>query len=64
MRAITVKEAAQMMQRPEQFVRMAVQLGKIPGAFATGTKAKRSYYITDEQVINMMKGGFVRNEEE
>ena len=56
MRTITVKEAAQMMGKSEQYVRVAVQLGKIPGAFVTGSKARRGYFITDAQVQNLMKG--------
>ena len=45
-----------MMGKSEQYVRVAVQLGKIPGAFVTGSKARRGYFITDVQVQNLMKG--------
>jgi hypothetical protein len=57
MRRITTKEAACMMQISEQAVRMMIQIGRIPGASCGGTKARRSYFITDEQVANLMKGG-------
>mgnify|MGYP002515435842 FL=1 len=57
MKRITPKEAAQMMQCGEQQVRMMCQLGKIPGAFCTGKKPRRTYYIYDEQIKNLMKGG-------
>lgn len=57
MRRITTKEAAQMMQVSEQAIRMKIQLGQIPGALMGGTKGRRSYWITDEQVKNLMKGG-------
>ena len=47
-----------MMQCHEQFVRVAIAAGKIPGAFyIEGKGGKRGkYYITDTQVENMMKG--------
>ena len=56
MRFLTIKEASQMMEKPEQAVRMLIQLDKIPGAFYTGPKYRRTYFITDEQVENLMKG--------
>ena len=56
MKVISIKEASQMMQKPEQFVRMAVQLGKIPGAFTIGDRKRKTYFITDEQIKNLMKG--------
>ena len=57
MKRITTKEAAQMMGISEQAVRMKICLNQIPGARVGGSKARRSYWITDEQVINLMKGG-------
>lgn len=56
MKRITPKQAAQMMKCGEQQIRMLVQLGKIPGAFCTGSKERRTYYIYDEQITNLMKG--------
>ena len=58
MKPITIKEASQMMHKPEQFVRVAVKQGKIPGAFYLEGKNRErgTYYITDAQVKNMMKG--------
>ena len=50
-----------MMGKPEQAVRMLIQLDKIPGAFCTGPKYKRTYFITDTQIENLMKGA-VENE--
>ena len=57
-RRITIKEASQMMQVPEQYVRVCIYAGKIPGAFyLEGKNGKRgTYYITDVQVQNIMKG--------
>ena len=57
-RPISIKEASDMMQCHEQFVRVAIAAGKIPGAFyIEGKGGKRGkYYITDTQVENMMKG--------
>lgn len=57
MKRITPKEAARMMNCGEQQIRMMVQIGKIPGAFCTGEKPRRTYYIYDEQVKKLMKGG-------
>lgn len=62
MKRITPKEAARMMQCGEQQIRMMVQLEKIPGAFCVGPKHRRTYYIYDEQITNLMKG--VRDEAE
>lgn len=58
MRRISIKEAARMMGAAEQFVRVSIFAGKIPGAYMVeGKNGKRGqYYITDEQVKNLMKG--------
>ena len=45
-----------MMDMKEQQVRIAIQRGKIPGAFVLGSKARKTYYIFEEQIINLMKG--------
>lgn len=47
-----------MMQVPEQFLRTSIFAGKIPGAYKIeGKNGKRGqYYITDEQIENLMKG--------
>lgn len=57
MNRITTKQAAEMMQISEQAVRMMIRLGRIPGASCGGSKTRRSYFITDVQVANLMKGG-------
>lgn len=56
MKRIKLEEAARMMGCSVQQVRMMVQLEKIPGAICYGPKYRRTYYITDEQVKNLMKG--------
>ena len=56
MKRITIIEAAKMMNCGTQQIRMMVQLGKIPGAFCTGKNPRRTYYIYDEQIKNLMKG--------
>jgi len=56
MKRITIKEAANMMDCGEQQIRVLVQLGKIPGAFCTGPKCRRTYYIYDTQIENLQKG--------
>lgn len=62
MRRITILEAAKMMNCGTQQIRMMVQLGKIPGAFCTGKRPRRTYYIYREQIENLTKGA--RDEEE
>jgi len=59
-RAITIKEASEMMHQSEQFVRRAVIANKIPGAFyLEGRNGERGqYFITNTQVENMMKGAW------
>lgn len=59
MRPISIKEASRMMQKPEQFVRLSIFAGKIPGAYyLEGKNNKRgTYFVTDEQIENLMKGG-------
>lgn len=57
MERITVEEAARRMGVAVQGVRMMIQLEKIPGAFCYGSKHRRTYYITDEQVKKLMEGG-------
>ena len=58
MKRISIREAAHRMQVPEQFVRVSIVAGKIPGAYKVeGKNGKRGqYYITDEQITNLMKG--------
>ena len=57
-RPISIKEASQMMQVPEQFVRLSIFAGKIPGAYyLEGKNGKRGkYFITNTQVSNLLKG--------
>lgn len=57
MKRITTKQASVMLGISEQACRVMIQNGRIPGASYGGSKARRSYYITDEQVTNLMKGG-------
>lgn len=45
----------------EQGTRMLIQLGRIPGAtFIEGRDGRKTYYITDVQVQNLMKGEVTR----
>ena len=64
MRPISIKEASRLMQKPEQYVRGAIFAGKIPGAFyLEGKNGKRgTYFVTDAQIENMMKGGISTDE--
>lgn len=64
MKPISIREASRMMQKPEQFVRSSIFAGKIPGAFyLEGKNGKRgTYFITDTQIENMMKGGISTDE--
>ena len=56
---VSIKEASKMMQVHEQFVRLSIRAGEIPGAFyIEGKGGKRGkYYVTNTQIENMMKGG-------
>ena len=56
MRFVTIEEASKMMGQKPTAVRRWIQLGKIPGAFYTGTKSRKTYHITDVQIQNLMKG--------
>lgn len=58
-RPITIKEAAQMMQTSEQFVRVSIFAGKIAGAYyLEGKNGKRGkYFVTNTQIKNLMEGG-------
>lgn len=60
MRRITTEEAARIAGVSVQQIRMMIQLDKIPGASCHGPKYRRTYYITDDQVANMMKGACIR----
>lgn len=53
---ITIKKAAEIMNVGEQQVRVMVQNGRIPGAFCSGSKARRTYFITDTQIKRLMEG--------
>ena len=65
MKVLSIREAAVMMRKPEQFVRVSIFAGKIPGAYKIeGKNGKRGqYYITDEQILNMQRGGKTQDEE-
>lgn len=56
MKRITIEEAATMMNVGKQQIRIMVQRGLIPGAFCSGSKTRRSYFITDTQIERVMKG--------
>ena len=55
MKRITITEASKMLNVSEQCTRMMIQAGQIPGASYHG-EGRKTYYITDEQVENLMKG--------
>ena len=56
MEKITIKTAASMLGVSEQAARVMIQNERIPGATCYGPKCRRTYYVTDEQVKNFMKG--------
>jgi len=56
MKRITITEASKMLNVSEQCTRMMIQSGQIPGASYHGD-TRKTYYITDEQITNLMKGG-------
>ena len=63
-RPISIKEASQMMHMPEQFVRVSIFAGKIPGAYyLEGKNGKRGqYFVTNTQIANLMKGAWDEEE--
>ena len=56
MSKITIKEAAGRMEISEQCLRMMIKAGKIPGAIMSGSKARKSYYLTDAIIENAIQG--------
>ena len=56
MSRISIKEAAVRMEISEQCLRMMIKGGKIPGAIMSGSKARRSYYLTEAIIDNAIQG--------
>lgn len=56
MSRISIKEAAGRMEISEQCLRMMIKGGKIPGAIMSGSKARRSYYLTEAIIDNAIQG--------
>ena len=46
---VSIKEAADIMRKSQQFVRVGLQLGKLPFGTAIKTSSKWSYYINPAQ---------------
>jgi hypothetical protein len=59
MKRITIRQAAQMLDKSEQAVRVMIQKGLI-GAITNESKYRNTYYLTDTMIDDFMKGG--RNE--
>ena len=57
MNKITVKQAANMAGVSPQALRVMIQEKVIDGAKCYGPKGRKTYYVTDDQMINFMKGG-------
>ena len=53
---LTIKQAAAMLKVGDQAAREMIKAGCIKGASAFGSNKHRHYYITDQQIINFMKG--------
>lgn len=56
MKRLTITEASKMLNVSEQCTRMMIRAGQIPGASYHG-ETRKTYYITDEQILSLMKGG-------
>ena len=54
--ALTIRQAAPLLQVGEQAVREMIKAGLIKGACCWGSDKHRTYYITDSQIANFMKG--------
>lgn len=55
-KVLTIKEAAPLLKVGEQAVREMIKAGCIKGACCWGSDKHRTYYITDEQILNMQRG--------
>ena len=56
MQKITIKAAAKIAGVSEQAIRVMIQHGVIAGAKCYGPKCRRTYFVTDEQMHDFMKG--------
>lgn len=56
MQKITIKAAAKMAGVSEQALRVMIQHGVIAGAKCYGPKYRKTYFVTDKQMHDFMKG--------
>ena len=57
-KVLTIKEAAPLLQTSEQGVREMIKAGCIKGACCWGSDRHRTYYVTDQQIKNFMRGSY------
>lgn len=53
---MTVKDAARLMGKSEQFVRVGLQQGVFPFGYAVKISTKYTYYISDEKIKEYIGG--------
>ena len=51
---MTVKEAARLLQKSEQFVRIGLQRGILPFGFAVKMSSRWTYHISDAKVYEYL----------
>lgn len=57
MQKITIEQAADMAGVAKQTMRAMIQHNIVDGAKCYGPKYRRTYYVTDEHIKNLLKGG-------
>ena len=55
-KSLTVSEAARVMGKSNQFIRLGLQTGKLPFGVAIKTSTKYSYYINPDQFWEYVGG--------
>lgn len=58
---MTVKEAAKLLQKSEQFVRIGLQMGILPFGYAVKMSSRLTYYISDTRMFSTYSGKGVNN---
>lgn len=54
---MTVKEAAKLLQKSEQFVRIGLQMGILPFGYAVKMSSRWTYHISDVKVYEYLGKG-------
>lgn len=55
---MTVKEAAKLLKKSEQFVRIGLQRGILPFGYAVKMSSKWCYHISDHKIYEYLGGNY------